>query len=155
MPFSVPIRGRHCTRRTSEAAAFRYALTSTLPSPLALYWCCIICGTLLDGWKREDDTAKYLCAGDLNCCFNVGIRLIQEQSLSLSRIFNCAVPPERCRNLGHAAREIHGDEGHALVVDLASWLRNRVGLCGGCKEFLLEQTKTERRRVGPYCLAIQ
>ena len=82
--------------------------------PVALYDCCRLGESLLDGWKRDDGEVEYLSAADVRLCFGARERLAVEGYKRFVRIFDkrsekCKTPndcPARLSGfLCHVARD--------------------------------------------------
>lgn len=127
--------------------------------PLALYDCCALLSSVLDGRTGEDGRSDHLAPEDLRRCIDGRDALAREATLVLFQIFHPlpvdgCLSPSSCRKGSRKLLVAAGTHPGAIDPDvLGSWssfIKAGVieyGLCKGCEECLLERDKSVRREV--------
>lgn len=145
---------------TEPISVVNLARLIDMPSllPTALYDCCSLDGSVLDGYTREDGTVDYLSPDDLRRCLNGRDALHREGIENVCRIFtavNIKCSVHTLVACGNAMHEVFTDAVHSPQIvrptPLDSWADvirasgERFGLCKSCIEHLLRRDVETRR----------
>ncbi|PIL26455.1 hypothetical protein GSI_12213 [Ganoderma sinense ZZ0214-1] len=130
--------------------------------PLALYKCCELGGSVLDGWKREDGTIEYLSHSDLKRCIDGRNNLAREAFAIVSTIFapsaseECQTPDDCVTSVRIALSDILDYDGVADPSVLDNWddvihlnarSQGRFGYCSACEKELVSRDRQYREYI--------
>ncbi|KAL1938107.1 hypothetical protein VTO73DRAFT_11936 [Trametes versicolor] len=147
--------------KVDAIAAIALARLTDTPTilPLALYRCCALRSSVLDGWMGEDGKIEHLSPEDLRRCIDGRDALAREATSILFKVFH-PIPADRCLTPSSCRKrspkllaEAGADPGATDPDVLGSWrgfIKAGVlehGLCMECEKLLVERDKTVRREV--------
>ncbi|KAI0351202.1 hypothetical protein OH77DRAFT_1430000 [Trametes cingulata] len=127
--------------------------------PFAMYECCTLGGSIVDGWKREDGTVERLAHADLKRCLDGREVITHEAVRLLFRIFHPA-PSAKCTAAKKCGKGIAavlarmGCSENAVSTEVFDTWANAMpedikayGICGSCEGMLLEHDRAERKKL--------
>ncbi|KAI0742390.1 hypothetical protein C8Q80DRAFT_1273069 [Daedaleopsis nitida] len=119
--------------------------------PTALMSCCMLDAGIAIGFPREDGSMERLCAADIELCFKAKENLIEARVQLLHHIAD-SVLGSCCEDqvqtfVDEMARGRKLCIPQPFWINLASFKKNRPGLCKSCTEELSKSCKEERRKV--------